>query len=336
MTNENQLLEQKELREKNLGRIEVLDQVKKLLLLGDTDFATMEMVAKYYDVPIETIKSTINYNREEIEANGYRIYTKEELLTLGFRIKIKRGGFNILDNQNNIIASGSNNGIALFSKRAILNVGMLLRDSDVAKEIQKIITGFDKSNLTHRKEIQFKSSLDIALKEIRNSLIKVRYLDEGDSFNDLEKKIILAINSLTTYIPQYNVCGGKYRIDFYFPLLNIAIEYDENYHNQPQKKDKQREYEITRDIYINKYYIEYTDKQIKDFEYKSKEEMFDCEYMDNNLECSFDLTEFIRVKEGEEVESLFKIISLVSTKSERILDSRGMSCKYDDLILSLN
>lgn len=136
MTNENQLLEQKELREKNLGRIEVLDQVKELLLLGDTDFATMEMVAKYYDVPIETIKSTINYNREEIEANGYRVYTKDNLLSLKFNLKTKRGGFNVLDNQNNVIASGSNNGIALFSKRAILNVGMLLRDSDVAKEIR--------------------------------------------------------------------------------------------------------------------------------------------------------------------------------------------------------
>lgn len=136
MINENQLLEQKELREKNLGRIEVLDQVKELLLLGDTDFATMEMVAKYYDVPIETIKSTINYNREEIEANGYRVYTKDNLLSLKFNLKTKRGGFNVLDNQNNVIASGSNNGIALFSKRAILNIGMLLRDSDVAKEIR--------------------------------------------------------------------------------------------------------------------------------------------------------------------------------------------------------
>ena len=136
MVNENQLLEQKELREKNLGRIEVLDQVKELLLLGDTDFATMEMVAKYYDVPIETIKSTINYNREEIEANGYRVYTKDNLLSLNFNLKTKRGGFNVLDNQNNVIASGSNNGMALFSKRAILNIGMLLRDSDVAKEIR--------------------------------------------------------------------------------------------------------------------------------------------------------------------------------------------------------
>ena len=105
-------------------------------MLGDTDFATMEMVAKYYDVPIETIKSTINYNREEIEANGYRVYTKDNLLSLKFNLKTKRGGFNVLDNQNNVIASGSNNGMALFSKRAILNIGMLLRDSDVAKEIR--------------------------------------------------------------------------------------------------------------------------------------------------------------------------------------------------------
>ena len=76
MANENQLLEQKELREKNLGRIEVLDQVKELLLLGDTDFATKEMVSRYYEIKLKTLESCIEDNQKEIENNGMRLYKR--------------------------------------------------------------------------------------------------------------------------------------------------------------------------------------------------------------------------------------------------------------------
>ena len=131
-----ELLQNKELRSENLGRIEVLDQVKKLLLLGDTEFATTEMVAEYYGVKLKTIESLINYHRDEISTNGYKVYTKDNLLTLNFKVKTKRGGFDVLDKKDNILAGGSNKGIALFSKRAILNVGMLLTESSVAEEIR--------------------------------------------------------------------------------------------------------------------------------------------------------------------------------------------------------
>lgn len=124
MANENQLLEQKELREKNLGRIEVLDQVKELLLLGDTDFATKEMVSRYYEIKLKTLESCIEDNQKEIENNGMRLYKRREILNL------LKGGI-----ENNEIKI-PNRGLILFSKRAILNVGMLLRDSDVAKEIR--------------------------------------------------------------------------------------------------------------------------------------------------------------------------------------------------------
>lgn len=48
--------------------------------------------------------------------------------------------------------------------------------------------------------------------------------------------------SLTGYT-QYQL--DEYRIDFYIPMLNIAIEYDENYHKYYNKeKERQREYYI--------------------------------------------------------------------------------------------
>ena len=136
MKNENQLLENKELRDKNLGRVEVLDQVKELLMLGDTEFATIEMVAKYYEVTRKVIEKVIERNLDELKSNGYLVQSKENLLTYKMSIKTKRGGFDILDKEGNVIASGNNKGIALFSKRAILNVGMLLRDSKIAQELR--------------------------------------------------------------------------------------------------------------------------------------------------------------------------------------------------------
>ena len=121
MKNENQLLENKELREKNLGRVEVLDQVKELLMLGDTEFATTEMVAKYYEVKLEAIQSLIKDNREELLNNGFKLYKRSEIL-------------NVLKGQLEITIP--NRGLNLFSKRAILNVGMLLRDSKIAQELR--------------------------------------------------------------------------------------------------------------------------------------------------------------------------------------------------------
>ena len=121
---ENQLLENKELRDENLGRIEVLDQVKKLLLLGDTEFATTEMVAEYYGVKKDTIKKLLSRHKEEISSNGYKLYTKREIeeILKGHNVTLE---INI-----------PNRGLNLFSKRAILNVGMLLTESSVAEEVR--------------------------------------------------------------------------------------------------------------------------------------------------------------------------------------------------------
>lgn len=139
MVNENQLLEQKKLREKNLDRIEVLEKVKGLLLLPNTEFATTEMVANYFEVGIECINSCIKDNREELESNGYKVFKGSEIANshvMSFENFTKnRANYKfILDDENELSVGGR--GVALFSKRAILNVAMLLRDSNIAKDIR--------------------------------------------------------------------------------------------------------------------------------------------------------------------------------------------------------
>lgn len=120
MKRENQLLENKQMREEVVGRIEVLEQVGELLLLPNTEFATTEMVAKYYAEDIETIKKIVERHNDEIISDGYKVLTANELRDIKSLCQIKSRA----------------RSLAIFPKRAILRVGMLLRDSKIAKELR--------------------------------------------------------------------------------------------------------------------------------------------------------------------------------------------------------
>ena len=129
------LLQRKEAREDCITRVEVLDKVGELLLLPNTEYATTEQVANYYNVGQEAIRKLFQRNKEEIVHNGVITLGANKIVDDILRVdkmsihKTKSGiliGDNKLNYKSNL----------LFSKRAILNVGMLLRDSEVAKEIR--------------------------------------------------------------------------------------------------------------------------------------------------------------------------------------------------------
>lgn len=132
------LVEDVKVREQYMNRVDVLDKVKKLLLLPELDMATTKMVADFYEVGIETVKSVLNYNKNEIRSDGY-VARKgkdivEEYSGLNFnRLSItkEKGGY-LLNGETKLSYAG----VGLFPRRAILRVGMLLRDSEVAKEVR--------------------------------------------------------------------------------------------------------------------------------------------------------------------------------------------------------
>ena len=121
--NQEILLTNLQKRKENLNHIEVLDQVGTLLSLPNTEFYTTEMVAEYYKVEISTIKSCVFDNKEELESNGYNVLEGEELSSLKKLCQIKSRA----------------RSLSLFTKRTVLNVGMLLKVSEVAKEIRSRI-----------------------------------------------------------------------------------------------------------------------------------------------------------------------------------------------------
>ena len=133
------LLQRKEAREDCVSRIEVLDKVGELLLLPNTEYATTEQVANYYEVGIEAINSLVKDHREELQGNGFRVFKNSDIKVFDLKFfkgfKKNRSVITYIMDDGEELKVG-NKGVSLFPKRAILNVGMLLRDSEVAKEIR--------------------------------------------------------------------------------------------------------------------------------------------------------------------------------------------------------
>lgn len=130
---ETDFLELKSLRDKNLERIDVLDRVGVISLMPGTEFATTQQVADFYKVPKQAINSLVFDHKEELTANGLSHVTGKELgLSCKDKTKIStKRGYMIIDNINVSYATNT-----VFPKRAILLVGMLLRDSEVAKQVR--------------------------------------------------------------------------------------------------------------------------------------------------------------------------------------------------------
>lgn len=140
MTKEIDLMENKEMRDSLVERLDVLDKVGSLLLLDELQMATTEQVAKYFSSPNKEVSKSViemcvKNNREEIESDGYKVWKKSDFNETKIDlVSSTRTNFTIKLGEEEVTIS--NRGVALFPKRAILRVGMLLRDSEVAKELR--------------------------------------------------------------------------------------------------------------------------------------------------------------------------------------------------------
>ena len=134
--NETQFIDDRTLRDNAVGHYEVLEKVKKLLLIPELEVMTTEQVADYYEVDYDAVKKVYQRNTDELESDGMHIEKMETFLK-GQNVSFqKERNKAILTYDNGITFSVTNRGLKVFPRRAILRVGMLLRDSVIAKEVR--------------------------------------------------------------------------------------------------------------------------------------------------------------------------------------------------------
>lgn len=145
---ENPLLDDRQLRDKCVGRYEVLEKVKKLVLLPGTEFATINQIAEYYStyvggdgsedniVTSDGIRKIYSRHKEELDSDGTYIKGYKDFL-IGHDATLENlKGKSVVTYTSGMKIEIPNRGVRVFSRRAILRIGMLLRDSKVAKEIR--------------------------------------------------------------------------------------------------------------------------------------------------------------------------------------------------------
>lgn len=134
------LIESRTMRAEAMGRVDVLDKVKALALLPDGANATAELVASYYEVGIEAIKSLVKDNRVELVNNGYMVLRGQQF----------REFVGSHEDLTNAFAPKART-VALFTRRTILNVGMLLTESDVARQVRTYLLDVEEAATPEQK-----------------------------------------------------------------------------------------------------------------------------------------------------------------------------------------
>lgn len=147
------LTESRTMRAQTIERTDVLDKVKALALLPDGAHATTEIVAGYYEVGVETIKSLVKDHRAELAENGLRVLAGEELRSFKDLCHIESRA----------------RSLAVFSRRAILNVGQLLTESDIARQVRTYLLEVEEQAAP---EVRSEAADLVALAESRMRVLK--------------------------------------------------------------------------------------------------------------------------------------------------------------------
>lgn len=182
-----ELLENRDLRESLMEHCEVLERVKQLLLLPGTEYATVKQVAEFYGVDEDTLKKICRRHSDELEEDG--VYNmKHTEFSKGHDVPLKTAkGKVTVTLEDGLIVEFPTRGLKVFPRRAILRVGMLLRDSEVAKEVR-----------TQLLNIEEKAPDPVKAADITEE--QMLYLDIGRAYSTGDPdQIMLATGKLTAY-----------------------------------------------------------------------------------------------------------------------------------------
>ena len=91
--------------------LDIIDRVGQLIVIPGTAWAIIENIAAFYQVPKNTIEYVIKRHRDELLSDGYNTLQKKDL-----------------ENWHYASLEIPNRGISVFPRRAVLRIGMLLRD----------------------------------------------------------------------------------------------------------------------------------------------------------------------------------------------------------------
>lgn len=136
-TNES-FIESRNLRDECIERLDVLNRVKALFLIPEVNLMSTGMVAKFFDVPVSTIRNCYADNSTEIDADGVKSLSSKELKVASEKATLLPNGHSgvIVEATDGTKYNLPHTKTTYFTPRSVMRMAMLLRDSKVAREVR--------------------------------------------------------------------------------------------------------------------------------------------------------------------------------------------------------
>ncbi|MFI1930683.1 hypothetical protein [Streptomyces sp. NPDC020330] len=204
MPTEVALLESRALRGEQMGRVDVLDKVKSLVMLPDGIHVRTEDVARYFEVSTEVVKKVTQRHRAEVEENGL-------ILLRGAELQIFHRDMLSLWEEGRESYPQAATRLTLYTRRTVLNIAMLLRDSDIARCVRTYLLDAEESLRTQyasldRRVTRIESCLTgvgSALQELGPVLVRMsERLDSLDRKVELTHQVVGAMSLRLTDVRQ--------------------------------------------------------------------------------------------------------------------------------------
>ncbi len=162
-------------RYSNDDSLDTLSKAKALVMAvwKGQKVATTEQIAEYYEVPEETIKTIAKRNRDELESDGLKTLSGKELKEVKFNM-------NLCDSTSRLL---------LWSPRSALRVGMLLRDSEVAREVRNVVLDIVEIVPAQTERIRT-LELELKLRQTEQKLIDTRQIIVTTCPEPIQQKIL--------------------------------------------------------------------------------------------------------------------------------------------------
>jgi len=188
MLQQEQLLESVELRNKMIQNTSVLDKVKILSMLPNGEHLTTIMIAHYYEVSEEVINMVVKRHRDELELDGMEVASGERLVYIKYTCEMK---------------SNKARQMIIFNRRCVLRIGMLLRDSKVAKQLRTYLLNIEEQATQQQKSKATRGSRWDGKDLILYDRIVVG-INEGKTLSQICEEVAPTINETST------ACRNRY------------------------------------------------------------------------------------------------------------------------------
>lgn len=156
------LVESKSAREQYIGRVSVLDKVKVLPYLTKDHRSTVQQAAAYYEVPQETVQTILRRNRQEFVSDRIEVLQRQSLRTL-------------VQDEHDLKQIPS---LTLLPKRAMLRLGMLLTESEVATRVRNYLLNLEEISTQEQREWSLERELSKKRRRLMTDTIR-DYIEES-------------------------------------------------------------------------------------------------------------------------------------------------------------